>query len=299
MEVRQLRAFAAIAARGSITAASNELYISQPALSRQLAALERSVGARLFERRPDGVTLTELGRRLLPEVEAVLALYDTLVPVGSSTVRAPAPVDERSLVVGITVSIGRGLLPEAARRLGEADDPVTFAVRQVGFSEPFVLLGARQLDVVLAWMPLETALPLRHETLLTEPRLLAMHPGHRLAGHTEIAFAELLDEPFLALPDSLPRLRSYWLAEDLRGGHPVRVGSVVNGPDETVEALARGLGVALVSAGNAEIYRRPEFVTRPVAGVPPAELAVVWRDDEHRPAVLDFVRACRAAADRL
>ena len=300
MDVRQLRIFATVAAHGSITAAGNELHVTQPALSRQLAALERSVGAPLFERWSGGVRLTEPGRRFLPDVEAVLAAYDALVPLDTSPAARsdpapPAQVDGQFLVVGIATSIGRGLLPQVAQRL-EADTPVTFSVRQVGFGALATLLVARQLDAVLAWLPLGTTLPLRHATLLTEPRLLALPSSHRLTGYDVIPFHELLDEPFLALPESMGPARSYWLAEDLRGGRPVRVGAVVNGPDETVEALARGLGVALVSSGNAEIYRRPEFVTRPVVGVPPAGLAVVWRSDEHRPAVLEFVRACREAA---
>ena len=300
MDVRQLRAFATIAARGSITAASRELYIGQPALSRQLAALERTLGVRLFDRRPDGVELTEAGQRFLTDVEAVLTLCDALAPPdsesGPGSAVEPEPAAARPLVVAFTVSIGRGLMPAVAERLEQSGSAVTFSLRQVWFRDRFTHLVAGQVDAVLAWLPLETTLALRHETLLREPRLLALPPGHRLTGYDEVPFSELLDEPFLALPASLPRMRSYWLAEELRGGHPARIGATVNGPDETIEALAQGLGVAFITSGNAAIYRRPEFVTRPVSGLSPAELAVVWREDEDRPAVRDFVRACREAA---
>ena len=108
--------------------------------------------------------------------------------------------------------------------------------------------------------------------------------------------ADLYDEPFLALPESNGSLRDYWLAVDARHGHPVRIGAVVHGPEEAVEALGRGLGVALISAGNAEIYRRPEFVVRPLRGVAPGELAIAWRDGDPRQQVSDFVLSCVGAA---
>lgn len=109
---------------------------------------------------------------------------------------------------------------------------------------------------------------------------------------------DLRDEPFLALPESTGPLRGFWLGEDARGGRPARVATVVHGPEEVVEALGRGIGAALIAAGNAEIYRRPEYVVRPVPGLAPAQLAVVWRADDPRPAVRDLVAICVAQARR-
>lgn len=71
MESRQLRYFAAVAEAGSFTAAAARLRIAQPALSRQIAALERDLGTALFVRQPGGVTLTEAGEILLRHAEAI------------------------------------------------------------------------------------------------------------------------------------------------------------------------------------------------------------------------------------
>ncbi|MGW3241791.1 LysR substrate-binding domain-containing protein [Streptomyces sp. NPDC001070] len=62
------------------------------------------------------------------------------------------------------------------------------------------------------------------------------------------------------------------------------------------EAVAAGLGVALVAQGNAELYPRPGVVARPVRGLAPAELALAWRSDDHRPEVAEFVAAFPEAA---
>jgi DNA-binding transcriptional LysR family regulator len=59
-----------------------------------------------------------------------------------------------------------------------------------------------------------------------------------------------------------------------------------------VEAVASGLGVTLLAAGNAEIYQREGVTCRPVSGLPPSELAVAWRTADNRPAIRVFVESC-------
>jgi hypothetical protein len=71
-----------------------------------------------------------------------------------------------------------------------------------------------------------------------EPRLVAMSSAHRLAGREVVDIAELLDEPFLALPGSAGPLRDYWLAAEARAGTPPRIGAEITSADETYEALA-------------------------------------------------------------
>jgi DNA-binding transcriptional LysR family regulator len=106
-----------------------------------------------------------------------------------------------------------------------------------------------------------------------------------------VPFAALADEPFIALPRSAGPLRDFWLATDQRE-RPVRIATEAETADETFEAVASGLGVVLLSAGNAEIYRREDVVSRPVSGLSPSQLAVVWRTDDSRYATRVFVDAC-------
>jgi DNA-binding transcriptional LysR family regulator len=106
-----------------------------------------------------------------------------------------------------------------------------------------------------------------------------------------VPFSELVNEPFIALPESANGLRDFWLANDQRRA-PARVAAEAETAEETFEAVASGLGVALLAAGNAEIYQREDFVARPVSGLSPSELAVVWRTGDQRHAVRVFVDAC-------
>jgi DNA-binding transcriptional LysR family regulator len=138
-------------------------------------------------------------------------------------------------------------------------------------------------DAAFVWLPL--AEPERYQWLsvATEPRLVALAAGHPLAAQPVLAFADLMDEPFLALPPSSGALRDFWLATDSRNGRPPVIGAEVASTEETVEALTAGLGICLVAAGNAALVTRDGIITRPVSGLPPSELVLAWRAGDDRP----------------
>jgi DNA-binding transcriptional LysR family regulator len=69
---------------------------------------------------------------------------------------------------------------------------------------------------------------------------------------------------------------------------PPRIAAEAETAEETFEAVASGLGIALLAAGNAEIYQREDVVCRPVAGLPPSQLAVLWRTGDDRRAIQVF-----------
>jgi len=73
MDIRQLRTFVGVASNGSYARTASIVGIAQSALSRQLSALEREIGGRLFHRTGRGVVLTELGERMLPRARALVA----------------------------------------------------------------------------------------------------------------------------------------------------------------------------------------------------------------------------------
>ena len=284
VHLRELRALVAVADEGTVTGAATRLHLAQPALSKQLQALEREVGAALLERRPRGVVLTEAGRALLDHARAAVAAWDA----GRAAVRAT--IKEARLVIGMQTAVGRGLQRAAMRRFAELAPDVTPSLRLVGWDDPSAGLGDGSSDVAFVWLPLDRP-PVDVLPVATEPRHVALPADSPFSSARAVPFADLLDEPFVALPASAGPLRDWWLATDARAGRPAVVGAVAETADAALEEVASGLGVALVAAGNGELYRRPGVVTRPVTGIAPAVLALAWRADERRPVVAAFVRA--------
>ncbi|MEU7010632.1 LysR substrate-binding domain-containing protein [Streptomyces sp. NPDC046332] len=286
---RDLRYFVAVAEELHFTRAAESLYVSQPALSKQIRALERQLGAPLFERDRHGVRLTPVGTALLPHARAVLAAWDE---AQTALRRAKEAAGDATLVVGMSTSPGRGgLLPAIRSRFTEAHPEVRLKLRQVGWDDPSAGLADGTSDVAFVWLPLADAERYRWVVVATEPRLVALPTGHPLAGRARVDFADLLDEPFLALPSTTPALRDHWLALDARGGRAPLIGGEIAGADETYEALVDGLGVCLVAAGNAPLLTRGGVVVRPVDGLSPTRFALAWRADDTRSLVQDYVRA--------
>jgi DNA-binding transcriptional LysR family regulator len=292
---RDLRYFVAVAEELHFTRAAERLYVSQPALSKQIRMLERQLGAPLFERDRQGVRLTAAGTALLPHARRVLTAWDA---AWESVQRAKAE-RQATLVVGMSTSPGRGgLLPAIRSRFTELRPAAAVRLRQVGWEDPTAGLADGSSDVAFVWLPLPDPGRFRWTVVASEPRLVAMPDTHPLAGRDVVDFADLLDEPFLALPESAGEPRDYWLALDARGGRPVRVGAEIAGTDETYEALVDGRGVCLLAAGNEPLIALDGVVTRPVRGVSPSQLALAWRRDDPRPLVHDYARAAARAAGR-
>ncbi|MCG8428354.1 MAG: LysR family transcriptional regulator [Chromatiales bacterium] len=79
MEIHQLKTFVTVAREGSITRASERLYLSQPAVSAHIKAIEETLGLELFERTPKGMSLTSDGQRLLAKAEQTLSAHRELI----------------------------------------------------------------------------------------------------------------------------------------------------------------------------------------------------------------------------
>jgi DNA-binding transcriptional LysR family regulator len=292
---RDLRYFVAVAEDLHFTRAAERLFISQPALSKQIRMLERQLGAPLFDRGRDGVRLTAVGQALLPHAREVLAAWDR----GWAAAEQARSRQQATLVAGMSTSPGRsGLLAAIRSRFTAAQPDATVQLRQVSWDDPTAGLADRAVDVAFVWLPLPD--PARYQWIVVaeEQRLVAMSDRHRLAGRDVVDFADLADEPFLALPPSAGRQRDYWLATDARRGRPPRIGAEIASTDETYEALADGRGVCLLAAGNAPLITLGGVTTRPVRGVSPCQLALAWHAGDTRPLVLDYARACRGAARR-
>ncbi|WP_369172139.1 LysR family transcriptional regulator [Streptomyces sp. R28] len=291
VHVRDLRYFTTVAEELHFTRAAERLYVSQPALSKQVRSLERQLGVELFRRDRQGVALTEAGMALLPHARRVLDAWSQ----GSAAVEAARAAARGTLVVGMSTSPGRGgLLPAVRSRFTAAHPDTVLRLRQVSWEDPTAGLAGGDADVAFVWLPLPDAERYAWTVVAQEPRLVALPESHPLAARAEIDFTDLADEPFLALPTSAGPLRDYWLALEERQGRPPRVGAEIASTEETYEALVAGLGICLVATGNAPLITLGGVVTRPVRGLSPSRYALAWRkEDAGRPLVRAYAQACR------
>ena len=272
VHVRDLRYFLAVAREESFTRAAESLYVSQPALSKQIRALERQLRSELFTRRRTGARLTRAGEALVPRAEAIVGEWE-------DAKAALARASDSTLVLGMHTSPGRGLLPQVRARLVADCPDATLELRQVEWADRTAGLQEGDTDAAFVWLPLP-APPYRWVTIAREPRLVAMPSAHPLADRPSVSFDEIRDEPFLALPQSAGPLREYWLAG------ATNVAAEINDTEETYEAVAAGIGVCLLAAGNAPIFARGDVTMLEVTDLSPAELVLAWHE-RHCPPLLE------------
>ncbi len=289
VDTRLLRYFAAVAEEGNLTRAAERLFVSQPALTKQIKQLETQLGVPLFTRSRTGMALTEPGRTLAGRVPALLAEWDRVL----RETRCAAHHAARSLRVGFLASAANEATPGIIADFTRRRPGWRVDMRQASWSDPSAGLADGDVDVALLRLPFPGQEALRTAVLFTEPRCVALPEAHPLATRDEIPFQDLLDEPFVAAPAETGWWREYWLATDARGGRPARIGAVTDQPDEWLSAIANGYGIALAPASSARFYARPGVAYRPVSGIGPSQVAVAWaRTDTTAPVVEDFVRCC-------
>ena len=292
INTRLLRYFAAVAKEGNLTRAAQALFVSQPALTKQIKQLESQLGVQLFTRSRAGMTLTAAGQALAARVPTMLTGWDQALREAKTADRQAAQV--------LRVGFLAGAANEATQQIIAA-----FAHRQPGWRaemrtaswlDPTCGLANGDTDVALLRLPFPGQDNLRVEVLFTEPRCVALPTIHPLAERDHIAVRDLWDEPFVAAPTTTGTWRDWWLATDEREGHPVRIGTVTDTgqPDDWLTAIANGDGIALAPESATRYYARPGITYRPLTGVSPSQVGVAWPPTaDTNPVIQDFVRCCR------
>jgi LysR family transcriptional regulator, transcription activator of glutamate synthase operon len=241
MEFRQLQYFVTVADLGKMTLAAKRLFVSQPALSLQIAALERELGVSLFARKNRQLVLTRAGELLLAEVRPALTqlaqariLMEEIGKGMTGFLRvAAAVVPMRYLVMPAAAEL-RSQLPQFSIQLVEE-----------GYGSVMSLLERGDVDLAVGNF-LPSLNTVHSESLCTVYMYGLLSPGHRLAGRTYLTVEELAHED-LILQKAGQATR--FMHESLLHLYGLHASSVFESHDhETLLAAAeRGLGVAVTS----------------------------------------------------
>ena len=261
-----LRVLCQIAESGSFTAAAAQLGYTQSAVSRQAIALERGVGATLFERRTDGVRLTQPGLTLLRHARTILESVDA----AQRDLTDEAPRTEL-VRLGLVLSAGPVILPSALPLIARTAPWVRVSTREGTTPGLARALRTGSIDVAVLTSrpphrPPDGESPRLHVTSVQDTELLvAASATGTFAGRTSVHVDELVDAPWIASPSSN--------AEPLLGvwpGLPGRAHVVHSGRDwlTKLHLVAGGAGVTTIPEGLSPVLPPGVIVLR-VQGAPP------------------------------
>jgi DNA-binding transcriptional LysR family regulator len=301
VELRELRYFVAVAEELNFSRAAERLGMAQSPLSKAIAQLEARIGVALLERTTRRVSLTPAGVVLLEQARPALQTVTAAVRRAQRAARL-----EPVLTVAMKSGGDGGLLREILAAYQAPDRPPV-EVLVASWGQPASLVHEGRADVALLRSPFSTR-GLEVEELLSEPRMVVLAVGHRLAGRSRLRRADLASEAMPQWPGADEVTAAHWTGRDPASlsaawpdgtAPPVEVpGPVVSDLDQLLTVVALGQAVAFVPSSTAERHSRTDVVYRPVTDLSPSAVAVAWPEGSRSRAVAAFVRATTQVATR-
>jgi DNA-binding transcriptional LysR family regulator len=268
--LRQLRYFVVLGEELNYRRAAERLFITQPALSTAIKALEHQFGIALFTRNTREVALTEFGTAWLPQVRTALrgvdAAVDNLVALSRSN---------RRIRLGYLIGTGADILFRLVRHFEAAYPEIRVESKEFDFSDPTAGLADGSTELAIIRPPVD--LPEHRMLILDAEDWVACLPrDHPLAQRSEVRIGELLNDPIVVAPGTAGRWRDYWMAMDARDGTPPNIAAIAATYEEETTTVARGVGISFTSEASARLYNRPGIAYVPIVDRRRNYTALAW-----------------------
>ena len=295
MELRHLRYFVAVAEELHFGRAARRLGIVQPALSKQIVALERELGVTLFLRSKRDVSITEAGRALYTEARDILQRADQATDIAKLTASGALG----SLAIGFIGPAMWNILPALMREHRNRVPGMHFRLHEMTSGPMIQQVRDGILDVGFI-RPFGHDEALEIETVLREPFVIAVAEDHRLAQEEVVDLADAADETFVLVSrEGSPGLFDQCLALCQSYGFSPLMIQEGNTGGAMFGMVAAGLGVTLVPE-SADLVPWPGVVFRPLTkSEPQLELAIAYRRDSSSTALASFLDTVSAVVDEL
>ena len=289
MELRVLRYFLTVAKEQSFTKAARELNITQPTLSRQLAALEEELGTLLFVRKGKQITLTETGILLKRRALEIFDLEERMME----------EVKGKALLVARTVTVGCGeftameSFAEICRRYKEKYPLVQIAIHTATADTIFEMMNKGLVDIGLFMEPVDTEDLDYIRILNSDHWVVGMRPDDPLAEKEYIEKKDLLGKP-LILPERMGVQSEIanWFGKEFS---KIQIAFTSNLGTNAGIMAAYGLGYPVSIEGAAKYWREDMLVQRKLSPPISVNTVIAWRRNiPHAQAVRKFIEEINA-----
>lgn len=237
MDIPALQAFLAVAESGSFSRAAERIYLTQPAISKRIATLEKELDARLFDRIGRGIHLTPAGEALLTRARHVLKELED-VKRGIANLSGAIAGE---LLVATSHHIGLHRLPGLLKRFHETYTQVRLNLQFMDSEKACQAVARGDLELAIVTLPPKAAAPLKTEKIWDDPLDIVVSPGHPLARELHITMSRLLDYPAI-LPGPGTYTREIILNAFGRLRDRIQVGMATNYLEVLKMLAAIGLG---------------------------------------------------------
>lgn len=291
MDIERLRLFTTVAECLSFTKAAEQMYISQPTLSRHIAELESSLQVELFERTTRKVSLTTAGQLFYNEAIQIIKSYDALMKratqLGSGLSGA--------LRVGYLELFTQNILPSAIRNFRTKFPLVDLQLKETKLKESTegLLDGSLDMSFLITREQPNLDPILEHRRIYTGEIELIVSKFHTYANYEIVSPAILKDEKIFTFDQvQTPELRENITRICMNYGFLPNFQSEGYSPGAIFLMVQGGMGVSLLSSLITSVLKTEDrFHTLKLEGAQfPTNLEVAWRRDNNNPCVQNFLR---------
>jgi DNA-binding transcriptional LysR family regulator len=258
VNLRQMRAFMAVARFGSFTRAAQLLHLSQPALTVQIRQLEQALGVRLFDRNTRTVSLTAVGRELIPAFQRLLQEFDAVV------VNAKDLSAKRHGVVRLAClpSFASTILPGIIAQFRRRHPRVSFVLKDAVGKRILGMVRADDVDFGIGVADAEE--PGLETLYLMQDRMHVVFPSrHPLARARKVTLEVLRNYP-LVLMDPESSVRAIVDAAFARTGRLAVPACEATYMSSAIGMVRAGLGVTILPSTAMELRANPRLRSKPI-----------------------------------
>jgi DNA-binding transcriptional LysR family regulator len=273
LDVKQLRVLKAVSEQGSFSAAAEALSYTQPAISQQIAALEKSAGATLVDRTSRGVRLTDAGRALVDHANVVLAR----LAAAEAELDAIAGVRGGRVRLASFSTASASLLPPALARFSDRHPDVELTFSDTEPEDALQMLRAAELEVAVVFQfhgltDVESERlygGIELHPLFQDPMYLALPLRHPLAHKPRVRLQDVADETWIQEGDPRNACSRLQKAACRSAGFEPKVGFQSDDYNVVQGLVASGMGVSLLPS-LALANMREDIVVRSLGKAAPA-----------------------------
>lgn len=295
MELRQLRHFIAVADELNFTRAAEHCNITQPALTRSIAALEDELGVILLDRSKRQIQLTPSGQSFLEDARKTLGY------VHRATQNVQRSSQRQHLSVGLSSIHNFPFLTPTLERFHRQQPNVDIEIKELFTRGQLAALNEGTLDVGFMFFPIDDD-NISTQIVWREPFVILLPVVHPLAELAEIPVEALCEEPFIMTPREIhPSVHDHVLALIRGNGVEPRIAAIRATPQTRSNLIAGGFGITLTFPSWP--IDLPELTTRPIGysshQVPMfLDGVVAWHRENPSTLVAAFVETVKGLADR-
>ncbi|WP_336812024.1 LysR family transcriptional regulator [Bosea sp. MMO-172] len=256
LNLRQIRAFVAVARLGSFTRAAALLHVAQPTLTVQIRKLEEALRVRLFDRNSRSVALTQMGRDLLPVLGRLVQDLDGVI----AEVRSHGAGYQGLIKIAALPTAAAALLPKAIASFRIAHPGANFRIRDVIARRVLTLVEAEEVDIGVTGGPTNA---IDVDVLLTiEDRMHVVFPQAHALAEAQLVTPDLLMRYPLIMMDPDTSVRAVVEAGFHAAGLIPRPAVEVTYMMTAVGMVQAGLGIAILPSSAKEIDAYPMIRSR-------------------------------------